>query len=311
MRINYDFNDLEAFLAVKETGSFHLAADKLNLSQSAITRRIKKLEEALDSQLFERTTRAVKPTLAAKRLQARAEAILDSARETAHAMRDESAVFGYQTNAIVTVGIIPSVAAALLPTVLRRFRAAGHTARIRLLDGNANEVAEAVSGGEADFGISSLPMLEPSTTFEALFDDRIGLAMPPSHRLAAKNAILWSDLAGEELIVPVRGTGNRLLIDEAMAQSRQPIAWTFEVGRSTTALEMVSEGVGVAILPQSTASYAVVRSVIMRPMIDPSIARPVGLLTRTGQRETQTAMSFKRTILETTKQVATRMMQQD
>mgnify|MGYP001813232112 CR=1 FL=1 len=47
MRINYDFGDLEAFLAVKETGSFHGAAERLNLSQSAITRRIQKLEEAL------------------------------------------------------------------------------------------------------------------------------------------------------------------------------------------------------------------------------------------------------------------------
>ena len=208
MRINYDFSDLEAFLAVKETGSFHLAADKLNLSQSAVTRRIKKLEEALDSQLFERTTRAVKPTLAAKRLQARAEAMLDGARETTHAMRDQSATFGYQKSAIVTVGLIPSIAAALLPEALRRFRAAGHTARVRLRDGNANEVAEAVAGGEADFGISSIPMLEPSTTFEVLFDDRIALAMPPSHPLAARDAVAWCDLADEDLIVPVRGTGN-------------------------------------------------------------------------------------------------------
>ena len=311
MRINYDFSDLEAFLAVKETGSFHLAADKLNLSQSAITRRIKKLEEALDSRLFERTTRAVKPTLAAKRLQARAEAMLDGARETTHAMRDESAVFGYQTKAIVTVGIIPSVAAALLPAALRRFRTDGHTARIRLLDGNANEVAEAVAGGGADFGISSLPMLEPTTTFDILFDDRIGLAMPPTHPLVAQESVGWSDLTDEEIIVPVRGTGNRLLIDEAMARSRRPIEWTYEVGRSTTALEMVSDGVGVAILPLTSAYYSVARSVIIRPMIAPGIARPVGLLTRKGQRETKSAMAFKRSILETTKRDAAQLMQQD
>ncbi|WP_029064993.1 LysR family transcriptional regulator, partial [Labrenzia sp. DG1229] len=82
MRINFDFNDLEAFLAVMETGSFHLAAERLNLSQSAITRRVQKLEDVLGSSLFERTTRAVRPTLAAKRLQARAEVMLEGARET-------------------------------------------------------------------------------------------------------------------------------------------------------------------------------------------------------------------------------------
>ncbi|MDB9810198.1 LysR family transcriptional regulator, partial [Planktomarina temperata] len=166
MRINYDFRDLEAFLAVKETGSFHLAAEKLSLSQSAITRRIKKLEIALDSILFERTTRAVKPTLAAKRLQARAEAILEGVNETTRAMRDESVAFDHQKNAIVTVAVLPSVAAVLLPSALRIFREAGQTARVRIIDGNANEVAEAVVSGEADFGVSSIPMLEPLTTFE-------------------------------------------------------------------------------------------------------------------------------------------------
>ena len=114
MSINYDFGDLEAFLAVKDTGSFHVAAERLNLSQSAVTRRIRKLEEALDSLLFERTTRAVHPTLAAKRLQARAEAILEDARETARAMRDDSVAFSHQRNALVTVATIPTVVIRLV-----------------------------------------------------------------------------------------------------------------------------------------------------------------------------------------------------
>ena len=108
MHINYDFADLEAFLAVKETGSFHLAAEKLALSQSAVTRRVQKLEMALDSVLFERTTRMVKPTLTAKRLQARAEAILDDARETTRAMRDESVAFAHQRSLVVTVATVPT-----------------------------------------------------------------------------------------------------------------------------------------------------------------------------------------------------------
>lgn len=304
MRINYDFSDLEAFLTVKETGSFHLAADKLNMSQSAITRRIKKLEEALDSQLFERTTRAIKPTLAAKRLQARAEAILDGARETNHAMRDESTAYGYQKNDIVTVGLISSIAPTLLPAALREFRSAGHDARVRLLDGNANEVAEAVVGGEVDFGISSIPVLEPTTSFEILFDDQIMLAMQPSHRLTGQDEIAWRDLINEDLIVPSRGTGNRLLIDDAMAQSGRPIRWTYEVGRSTTSLEMVRAGVGVAVLPQSTASYTVAKSLVLRPMIDPNIARPIGILSRMGQRETKTVAAFKKAVIQSTQQIA-------
>lgn len=296
MRINYDFSDLEAFLAVKETGSFHLAAEKLHLSQSAVTRRIKKLEIALDTLLFERTTRAVKPTLAAKRLQARAETILDGAQETSRAMRDESTAFSHQKNAIITLAILPSVAAVLLPHALRSFRAAGHMARVRILDKTANEVAEAVVNGEADFGICSIPTLEPLTTFDPIFEDRIVLAMPPNHHLGKHDVLQWRDLADEDLIVPMRGTGNRLLIDEAMARAHRPVFWTFEVGRSTTALELVSTGIGVALLPQSSAAYGIAKSVIMRPIERPDIARPIGFLTRNGQSDSQLVVAFKSAI---------------
>ncbi|MEH6647473.1 LysR family transcriptional regulator [Sulfitobacter sp.] len=96
MRINYDFLDFEAFLAVKETGSFHLASERLNLSQYSVTRRVQKLEGALGSVLFDRTTREVRPTLAAKRLQQRAEAILLDACETTLAMRGESPAYTHQ-----------------------------------------------------------------------------------------------------------------------------------------------------------------------------------------------------------------------
>lgn len=296
MRINYDFSDLEAFLAVNDTGSFHLAAEALNLSQSAVTRRIKKLELALDSVLFERTTRAVKPTLAAKRLKARAEAILDGAYETSMAMRDESVAYSHQQSAIVTVAILPSVAPVLLPAALRKFRAEGHMARVRILDRAANEVAEAVAQGDADFGICSIPMLEPSTLFEPLFNDSIVLAMPPDHLLGTKEELDWKDIVEADLIIPMRGTGNRLLIDEAMAHARLKVSWTLEVERSTTALELVSAGIGVALLPQTSVATGIGKSVITRRMERPVIARPVGLLTRHGQRDSKTVVAFMASI---------------
>ena len=81
MRINFDFTDLSTFLAVADLGSFQRAADSLHLSQSAVTRRIQKLEESLGVSLFERTTRSLKLTLAARLFRDRAKAILDNAEE--------------------------------------------------------------------------------------------------------------------------------------------------------------------------------------------------------------------------------------
>lgn len=293
MRINYDFSDLEAFLAVKETGSFHLAADKLNLSQSAVTRRVQKLEAALDSVLFERTTRAVKPTLAAKRLQARAEAILDDANETTRAMRDESVAQSYQRGAVVTVATVPTIVTRVLSPALTAFRSSGQKARLRLLDGSANDVAEAVAAGEADFGLCSIPMLEPTTDFEPLFDDQIVLAVPKRHDLDERADVSWSEINDMPLILPARGTGNRLLIDEAMARARLPLHWKYEVGRSTTAIDLVQGGAGVALLPQSAIE---INRVGVCTLASPTISRPIGLLSRLGQADTPAVIALKQAI---------------
>ena len=282
MRINFDFGDLEAFLAVMETGSFHAASNRIGLSQSAITRRIQKLEQELDSTLFERTTRTVKPTLAAKRLVVRAQAMLADAQETTLSMRDESIRFSYQKNAVVTVSAVPTVVSGLLAPAVREFRVEGNVARVRILDGSANEVAEAVAQGEADFGICSLPELEPSTTFEPLFDDQMVVVMPAVHRLTEFNEVRWKDLERDDLILPTRGTGNRLLIDEAMARARLPLNWAFEVRRSSTAIDLVSCGVGIALLPHSSVADQSPDLIQFRAIIDPSILRPIGLVGSVG-----------------------------
>ncbi|MEM7433468.1 MAG: LysR family transcriptional regulator [Pseudomonadota bacterium] len=298
MRINFDFTDLEAFLAVKETGSFHLASEKLSLSQSSITRRIQKLETALDSVLFVRTTREVKPTLAAKRLQLRAESILDSVTETTSAMRDESAAFHHQKALALSVATIPTVMAGLVVPAIRAFRDAGHQARIRLLDLTANEVAEAVAQGDADFGICSIPMLEPTTEFDALFADRLVLAVHPDHALADKGTIAWSELDGEPLILPARGTGNRLLIDEALARTRLPISWVYEVGRSTTALDLAADGIGVAPLPKTALDGRHTSHIALCALTEPVVSRQIGLLQRVGQRDAAVAAALKTAIKE-------------
>ncbi len=297
MRINFDFLDLEAFLAVKETASFHAASERLNLSQSSVTRRVQKLETALGTLLFERTTREVRPTLAAKRLQLRAEAILADAQETTRAMRDDQAASAYLRSQIVTLAAVPSVLGSLVCPAIEAFRGAGHTARIRILDLAANEVAEAVGQGEADFGICSIPELEPTIRFDLLFSEPIVLVAHKDHPLANAKGVTWTDLSEQRLILPARGTGNRLLIDEALARTKDHVRWTYEVGRSTSALEMAARRLGVALLPETAMAGPLSDLVVSRPISDPVISRPIGLISRMGQTETPAARSLKAALL--------------
>lgn len=295
MRINFDFTDLEVFLAVKDSGSFHLAGERLGLSQSSVTRRIQKLETALGSALFERTTRDVRPTLAAKRLRVRAEAMLNEAQETARAMRDESMAYAHQRAQTVTVATIPTVVSSLVVPAIQGFRDSGRQERIRLLDLAANEVAEAVADCEADFGICSVPMLEPTTEFEPLFTDPVVLAMPSAHPLAATEHQHWANLQDEVLILPARGTGNRLMIDEALARARLQARWTYEVGRTSTALDLVEGGVGIAPMPRSVVTSTRGKDILYRSLSAPEVSRPIGILTRLGQIDTAPVTTLKGT----------------
>lgn len=297
MRINFDFLDLEAFLALKDTGSFQGAAARLNLSQSSITRRIQKLEEALGTQLFERTTRDVKPTLAAKRFQARAEAILQDVHEAARSMRDETAAFQHQRLQTLTLATIPTVMSVLVAPAMHAFRANGAHARLRLMDMAANEVAEAVSGGEADIGICSLPMLEPTTEFQPFFNEPIGLALRADHPLAQQGTVAWSDLQEDALIVPAQGTGNRLLIDEALARTHKRLRWTYEVSRTSTALDLVASGLGLALVPRSAAMSLAGGGLAWMRIPDIDVERPIGLLSRTGRVDSRAVAAFKGALL--------------
>ncbi|NND42944.1 MAG: LysR family transcriptional regulator [Silicimonas sp.] len=282
MRINFEISDLEVFLAVNETCSFRAAARRLGKSQSAITRRVHKLEQALDCVLFERTTRAVKPTMAAKRLQSRAEAILGEAHETVLSIRDETVAFEHQRNTIVTAAVVPSLVPVLLSDALGIFRDRGHNARIRLIDTSANEVAEAVAQAEADFGLGFLPSLEPGTAFETLFEDTIVAVMAPTHELADNSEIEWGSLEGKTLILPARGTGNRMLIDEMTARERLSLHWSYEVERSTTARELAATGNGIALLPRSLIAKDLANQGVVQRSTTPTIKRPVGILTKAG-----------------------------
>ncbi|EFO31997.1 LysR family transcriptional regulator [Roseibium sp. TrichSKD4] len=296
MRINYDFGDLEAFLVVMETQSFHLAGDRLNLSQSAVTRRIQKLEEALGCVLFERSTRQVKPTLAAKRFLGSAETMLENARETLRAMRDDSVAHVSQRHMVVTVAVIPTVMSAVLEPPLRKVQDDGHQFRLRILDRASNEVVEAVSSGEADFGIGSIGALDPGTEFETFLEDELGVFLPFSHALAEKNEIEWKELEDCDLILPARGTGNRLLIDETLARVGLSAYWAFEVERTTTAVELVRHGKGVAVLPKSSADLATANDLHFVPLVKPIISRPIGLLSRSGAADRPLVSAFKEAI---------------
>lgn len=285
MRIAFDFTDLSAFLAVADAGSFHAAARVVGMSQPTLTRRIQKLERALGASLFERTTRRLRLTLAGKSFRARAGAMLDGADEALLAVREaEGAGNESAARAVVTIATIPTAMTRVLPRAFELFRRDAERARVRVIDTDANRVAEQVADGEAEFGVSFLPTEEPGLVFQPRLNDRFVLAMRRDDPLCERQAVAWSDVDPARFIVPLKGTGNRLLMDEALASRRLTLEAAYEAGRSTTHLGLVEGGVGVAAVPASAMPRQSDGSLVARPLVEPVVARALGTLTAAGRR---------------------------
>ena len=150
--MEYELQDIRSFVKIAELGSFHEAAEALHLSQPALSRRIKKLEEGLGTSLLERTTRRVSLTSVGRDFLPKARRLLDDFEDSILSIRE----LAERQSGQVTLACIPTAAFYFLPSVIRDYNEQYPKIRIRLLDLSANDGLEAVLRGEADFGINMM-----------------------------------------------------------------------------------------------------------------------------------------------------------
>src|ERR1043166_3908934 len=213
MAINFDLNDLLAFRAVAELSSFRKAAEVVHLSQPAFSRRIDKLEQALGVRLLERTTRRVTLTVVGRDFERKVRELLDELDATLLGIRGVAATRMGE----VTVACVPSTVYYYLSQVIRRFRERSPKVRVRVIDAGANDVLSAVARGEADFGLNFIGAQEGELEFKPLIEERFVAACRRDHPLARQRRVAWADLAPYDFISVSRRSGNRVLLDQALA----------------------------------------------------------------------------------------------
>ncbi|HEY4374027.1 MAG TPA: LysR family transcriptional regulator [Burkholderiales bacterium] len=287
-RINFDLQQLQAFISVAERGSFRAAAEQINLSPPALSRRIERLETGLGARLFNRTTREVQLTSLGRVFLERARAALDDLEAAMLGVTDLAAT----RTGLVTVACVPSAALYFLPGVISSFCAHYPAIRLRVIDEAVNPVISSVLSGESDFGISFMGTRVPEIDFEPIHTDPFVLAVRRNHRLASRAWVSWAELESERLIAVARTSGNRQLLDDALAKAgRHPIS-TLEVSHIATLLGMVEAGLGVAAVPRMAISprHATLKAV---PLRQPAVSRSLGLITRHGASLRPTAQMFR------------------
>ncbi|MFB7950595.1 hydrogen peroxide-inducible genes activator [Streptomyces sp. NPDC056045] len=275
-------SQLRAFAAVAEHLHFRDAAAAIGMSQPALSGAVSALEEALGVQLIERTTRKVLLSPAGERLAVRARAVLEAVGE----LMEEAEAVRAPFTGVLRLGVIPTVAPYLLPTVLRLVHERYPELDLQVHEEQTSSLLEGLAAGRLDLLLLAVPLGVPGVAELPLFDEDFVLVMERDHWLGGR-----VDIPREALReLPL------LLLDEGHCLRDQALDICREAGRTegapvtttaaglSTLVQLVAGGLGVTLLPRTAVPVETGRNDALATgyFADPAPSRRVALAMRTG-----------------------------
>jgi DNA-binding transcriptional LysR family regulator len=260
-----EIRQLKAFLAIAEARTFTAAAQRIHYTQAALSMQIKQLEKEVGLPLFLRMPRRVVLTEAGERLIERAHLIL---REHDAALAELAELAGAEHGRLRVGSASGMVSADALPAILKMLRKGHAHAEVSVRSGTSEELVKKILAGELDLAFVSLPVQARNIETELLSQDQLVAIASPRHPLARQRVVSAFALAGERLILGERGGNTRRLIDEFFSEAGLKPTVTMELSRQAAIKNMVAAGMGVGIVPLSTARDDVERGRLVRWWIE-------------------------------------------
>ena len=277
--------ELRYLVALSETGHFRKAADSCNVSQPTLSIAIKKLEEELGINLFERARNRVTPTPIGERIVAQARTVLQEASNLISLAEQGKDPLG----TVLSVGAIYTVGPYLFPRLVAKLRELAPSMPLYIEESYTADLRGKLSSGALDAIFVALPFTEPEVVTRALFDEPFVVLLPQGHELAGLDAIDPALLAEHKVLLMGEGHCFRDQVLEAcpglqesmQAHSARDLA-TVEGGSLETLKQMVASGMGITVLPESAASLTLYSesNLVLRPFTDPGPFRTIALAWR-------------------------------
>ncbi|WP_297527072.1 LysR family transcriptional regulator [Thiohalobacter sp.] len=243
-----DIRNLQAFVRVAESGSFSLAAERLHLTQPAVSKRIAALESGLAHRLFDRMGRRLRLTEAGETLLPRARRILAEFEDARRRLEDLSGEVGGH----LRLGTSHHIGLHRLPPLLRDFTRRYPEAQLDLEFLDSEAACEAVAQGRLDLGVVTLPTRPPDNLrVIPVWPDPLAFVVAPDHPLAVHRRVSPSRLAEHRAILP----GPETYTGQIIARAFQARGVQLDAGPSIHYLEtikmLVAVGLGWSLLPRS------------------------------------------------------------
>ncbi len=280
-----DLANLNAFIAIAETGSFSLAAERLHLTQPAVSKRIAALESQLDVRLFDRLGREIGLTEAGRALLPRAYQILNVLDDTRRALTNLNGDIGGR----LSLATSHHIGLHRLPPLLRAFTRAYPQVSldIRFLD---SEVAyDEVLHGRAELAVITLaPQTAEPVRATKVWDDPLDFVVAPEHPLTGKADIRLADVAGHPAVFPGGNTFTHHIAQRLFEREGLTPNITMSTNYMETIKMMVSIGIAWSVLPRSMLD----EQVVSLPLPGIQLTRQLGYILHRERTLSNAARAF-------------------
>jgi DNA-binding transcriptional LysR family regulator len=287
-----DTRQLAAFCAVVERKSFSQAAERLGVTQPAVSLQVRSLEKRLGQQLLDRSGRRVEPTEAGLALYRGAQRLLALEGQL---LEELEAGGEGELGGTLEVGASTGPGSTVVPVLLCEFQRANPGVAISLSISDTQSVVERVAARELELGVVGAARRHRGVVFEPFFRDEVVLACPPDHRFAGRTVTL-DQLREEPLIVMQEGAGVRQVIEDELRRAGtrlRDLEPRLELGLQESARSAVSAGYGVTFISRTAieADLAAGTLAVARVKgLDP--AREISLVRSSGRSPTRAAEAF-------------------
>jgi LysR family carnitine catabolism transcriptional activator len=280
---------LRAFVAVYHGGRLSAAAERLSLTQPAVTVLLRELEEKLGVRLFDRTTRTLRRTEAAEEAIGYAERALAELDAMAARMAD---VAGARRGSL-RIAATSTTAQTLLPRALKRYLDAHPAVRVAIDDCAPGEFVDRIANEQVDFGVGMLEAPTPGLEEKVFVRDHLSAIADVSVPFPNPATVTWRQLAAHPVIAVKPGYGVRGSIDETAAAAGVRLRVVHEVALLTTGLAMAAARLGVAVLPASLLAQAQGDAqLVARRLVRPAVDRHVAVVRKRGRSLSPAAEAF-------------------
>lgn len=282
---------LRYFVAAARHQHLGRAAEELELSQPALSRRISRLEEELGVRLFDRAGRGIRLNAEGQILLRRVDRAFAEIEDARRELQERAQ--GAKNS--IAIGFLVTFGVRLIPDLIRQFRQHNPEVTFRLFEGPTTVLGTLLHDGEVDLCITSPRFANARLEWCRLFDEELFALVPPHHKLAGREEIDLVELADEPFVALRAGHGLRQTMEEICREAGFEPLIAFEGQEVATLRGLVGAGLGVTLAPEREVK-APTQAVSLR-VRNPRCFRPVGLVWRKGRYLSGSVVSFREYVI--------------